>query len=570
MTLLAETFPFFASEATTSGEGIALGPIRFSFKPVPPILVTDGPEWLVRVVRRPSMEVVEEIIPDVDPEVPRTFDESWEEQANELGRFAFSTFKADGFDIQVGDVVTFYDRGLCIAGGVIRAKETAEVGRQVEGKPSIKWAGVRPLGILQEGPVLPVRGLGSTAQDRTWGWFAPGYDPVGWVAPTEIGRIDGTFRYWTGLFPDFHDQGARWVWASRRAGNPPLDEWSPEGECLALWSYTVPAGVTEVEYELVADAQAELWHEGESLMSTVYATADPDDIQRRSVSVLPGEQLVAVACVNDPDPENDQVQNPGGFAWSVAYVDPATGTRTVLAHSDNSGQMLEYPARRPGVTPGHVLLEVLAEVQAYGWCLGVVPTFTGEVASDGRPWAEVGEIGTKVGYDLWKLTSQLIAVYIDSDLHPATLEWHAWSKDTRGRASGVVFAPTDDPETSNVQEHTTTETLMRGNDLLSFSQFGWQLHRSGNDTFRVAATLGLGALPSSTEVDRWARAELDESSVNRLEHDLEILPTGDSDKPKWAFDIGDTVIIGGEPEKVQQIGGHRDRDGVIWWDEDEA
>lgn len=563
------TFPIIAGEVSTSSTGVPLAPAGFSFKPAYPVVLADGPEWLVRITRPPDLTLVEEIIPDADPEEPRTFDESHREDANELGEFRFSTWLNDDFAMQPGDLVEFYDRGLCIGGGVIRAREIFKVSKALEGKPKITWAGVRPLGVLEECLVLPVRGFGSNAQDRVWGWFAPGYDPVDWVAPTQIVQIGGTSTYWTGLFPDFHDQDAWWVWASRRAGNPPLDKWSPEGECLGLWTYSVPAGVTTVEYEMVGDAQATLWHEGEEIASTEYAYADPDQIVRRSVSVIPGDQLVAVAGVNDPDPEGDQVQNPGGFAWSVAYVDPATGERTVLAHSDNTGLMLEYPPRRPGVTPGHVLLEVLAEGQALGWCTWVAPTFTAEVDSNGVPWAEVGEIGTKVGYDLWKLASQLIAVYIDSDLTPGTNEWHAWSKGTRGRASGVVFAPsTGDPATGNLQEHTVTETLMRGNDLMTYSRFGWKLHRSGSGGRRIAATLGLGALPTSTEVDRWAHAELLEDYANRIEHDVSILPVGDSDKPYWSYGIGDTVTIDGEEQPVVSIGWERGEDGRIRWNSD--
>jgi hypothetical protein len=567
-------WPLLASEPSTSGAGLPLLPALCSAKPVTPVVLADGPAWKVVVTRRPGFTVAETIIPDTDPETPRTFDESHTEEANELGRFSFSVFDGDGFDIEVGDLVEFYDRGLCIGGGVIRAREVEKVSKSREGKQVVKFAGVRPLGILQEAPVLPSRGLGSIAQDRIWGWVGVTYDDSTWIPATLIVRLDGTSRYWTDALEGFEDRTAYWLWASRRVGNPPLDEWSPFGWCLFRQTFSVPADVSDVEIEWSADAQAELYVEGELIGVTDFANGTPTDVRRRQVSVRPGsEVLIAVAAVNNLSPGDEggaKVTNPGGVVWSVAAVEP-DGTRTVLAHSDASVVMLEYPNGRPGVTPGQVLLEVLAEAQGYGWATGVTATFTDEVDSAGRPWAEVGEIATKVGYDEWKFLSQLVAVYVDTDLTPGTWEWNAWSKGTRGRSSGVELVPSDgDPENGNLQEHTVTETLMRGNDNLTFSQFGWQLHRSGEGGFRVAATLGLGALPSSIEVDRWAQAELAESSVNRVEHDVSILPVGDSDKPYWSYGIGDTILIDGSPEVVQSISWRRDRNGVIWWDEDEA
>lgn len=567
-------FPILAGEASTSTEGVPLPAAGFSFKPAAPVVSAGEAPWKVVVTRRPDFTVVETIIPDSDPETRRTFDESHTEQANELGRFTFSVFLDDDFDIQPGDLVEFYDRGLCIGGGVVRAREIEKVSRRNETKQVVKIAGVRPLGILQEAPVLPSRGLGSIAQDRIWGWVGVTYDDATWIPATKIVRLDGTSRYWTDALDGFEDQTAYWIWASRRAGNPPLDEWSPFGWCLFRQTFNVPADVSDVEIEWAADAQAELYVEGELIGVTDFTNAVPTDVRRRQVSVRPGsEVLIAVAAVNNlsaGDEGGAKVQNPGGVIWSVAAVE-ADGTRTVLAHSDETAVMLEYPNGRPGVTPGLVLREVLAEVQEYGWAAGVTATFTDEVDSAGRPWAEVGEIATKVGYDVWKLLSQLVAVYVDTDLTPGTWEWHAWSKGTRGRASGVALVGSDgDPENGNLQEHTVTETLKRGNDMLTFSQFGWRLLREGDGGLRISATLGLGALPSAVEVDRWAQAELAESAVNRLEHDVTILPVGDSDKPYWSYGIGDSILIDGSPEVVQSIDWRRDRNGVIWWDEDEA
>ena len=551
-----------------------LDPVRYSFAPVGPVVQAADPDFLVRVVRPPAMTVVEEIIGDTDPEVPRTFDESHEEEANELGRWRFSTFDADPWNIALCDLVEFYDRGLLIGGGVVRSKQTEKVDRGSEGKRPVQWAGVRPLGVLEEATVYPTRGLGSTAQDRVWGWFGITYDDSAWGTASYVGPAEGSWPYWPAAVEDFDDTTAQRIWAARRAGNPPLQNFSPEGECLFRDTYTVPDGVSEVEVQLAGDDVIDAFHEGEPLLHSLSDSLDAPFVKarKRRVSVRPGQNLIAVAVANSADvlDEFGANQNPAFFMGAIYAIDGNGNLGDLLWHSTTAMKILEYPPSRPGVTPGLVLLELLGEAQARGCVPWVSPTFTELVDSAGRPWAEVGEIGTKVGYSLWKVCQQLISVYIDSDLTPGTNQWHAWVKDTRGRNSGVVFAPTTDPATSNLQEHTVTETLMRGNVVLSNSQFGWQQHDNSPSGRRIEATLGLGALPSFAEVDRWARAELAEDSQNLVEHDAKILPASDADKPYWSFGIGDRVTIDGSPEVVQSISWRRDRQGVIWWDEDEA
>lgn len=574
------TFLILAGETITD---IPMAAGGFSFTGGEPFIQQDStPAWRVRVTRPPALTVMLDFTGNADPEVARPFEEIHEEHANELGLFSFSSWLVDNYGVDVGDLVEFYDRGFCIGGGVIRVERTEKLSVALQGKPRVTWTGVRPIGVLEEGTVRAprpgiagvraARGLGSLTRDRTWGWFGVDYDDSSWVPATQIVRLDATSAYWTGLLPDFEDTTAYWVWASRRPTNPALDEWSPEGECLFRQTFTVPANVEEVEVEVAGDAQVTLWYEGEEGMATQYSVADPDEVRRRRFLVVPGPNLIAVAGVNDPDPEGDQVQNPGGVIWSVWSVDPATGDRlAVLAHSDSTAVMLEYPASRPGVTPAEALLDVFEELQDLGYFTWVTPTFTRDLDSAGRPWAEVGEIGTKVGFTLWKFVQQMIAVYIDTDLSPATNEWHAWSKDTRGRASGVILeaAPVGgDPELGNLDRHIITRTLKRANVVMSISRFGWHEHSFVSPGVRrIDGTLDLGAVPSEEGVDRYARAELAASDQDRVQHDAGIRPRSDADKPLWSYRVGDTVTIDGEEWTVASIKWRRDRHAQIHWDE---
>lgn len=577
------TFPILAGEASTTGTAVPVAPGLFSFVGGPVMVALDSTDdWRVRIVRPPAMTVIADIASDPDPTVARTFDESHEIQANELGSLAFSTWDADAVTalVEVGDLVEFHERGLCTGGGVIRQAADTKVSISGEAKPWTRWSGVRPIGVLEEGVIRPARagaagvyaygGLGSLAQDRIWGWFGIDYDDDSWGTATQIVRQDQASTYWTGLPTEWHDTTAYWVWAARRAGNPPLDQWSPEGFCLFRDTFAVPAGVLEVEVELAARAIAELYIEGELEMTTNATNADPDEVTRKRIPVRAGTNLLAVNCVNNPDPEGDEVANPAGVLWAVWTVNPATGERgTVLAHSDSSALILEYPANRPGVTPGVVLLGLLEEFQALGYFPWVTATFTRELDSAGSPWAEVGEIGTKCGYSFWKLVQQLVAVYIDTDMTPGTNEWHAWSKGTRGRTSGVAFvSPTGaDPATGNLRGHVVTTTLRRANVVLSYSSFGWHEHSFVSPgARRIDGTLGLGAVPSEEAVDRYARAELAESDQDRNQHEVSMLPTSDADKPLWAYDIGDTVTIDGAEQPVEAISWRRDRQGRIQWD----
>lgn len=572
-------WPFLASEPTTSGEAVPLpGGMVGVYGALPAMLATD-PDFMVRVVRpvgHPSgpMTVTAEIIPLTDPEAPRTFDESHLHEANALGRFSFSTFRDDGWDIEDGDLVEFYDRGTLIGGGVIRAHATHHVGQGiVDGNAVVVWSGVRPMGALEEAPIQPLRGEGSIAQDRLWGWVGITYDDSSWIPATVVtpyGSGSWVGSHWEDddAWDGFGDPDAFVVWAARRAGNPPLLEWSPGGETLYRQKGPVPAGVSEALIEWGGDAIAELYFEGEPQGVAYY-----DSMQSVRVPVVAGsEVLVAVAATNNIDPEGDQVHNPGGVIWSVRAIDPVTGEAgAVIMHSDSTAVMLEYPTSRPGVTPGLVMLEVLNEVHSFGYIPWVQATFTAEVDSYGRPWAEVGEIATKIGYNFWQLVDRLIAVYIDSELDPATNLWHAWSKNTRGHDTSVVYATDPDPDVSNVVDHTERRTLMRGNTIWSYSRFGWRQHSTWDGSSRrVAATLGLGALPSLQEVNRWGAAQVAESNEDGVEHDVRILPAGDYDKPYWSFTVADRVTIAGELQPVQTIGWRRDRAGVIWWDEDET
>jgi hypothetical protein len=573
--LVELAWPYLSSEVSASGQGIALGPVRYSFTPTPPVVQATDPDWLVRVVRPPAMTIVEEITDSDDPAIMRTFDEEHEDQANDLGSFKFSTWKEDAWDIQCGDLVEFYDRGVCIGGGVILVKETIELSEEEEGKPLIIWQGVRPAGVLQQYAIRPARGLGSLAQDRIWGWFGITYDDSTWIPANEIAVV-GSGYWWSfyDVVPDFEDRTARWVFARRRAGDPPMDRWAPGGECLFRQTGTIPAGVTEVEIEWAGDVMAELYFEGESIGTAFYGEGE-GNVERRRVAVVPGsEVLVAVACSNDDWPTDPvhgpKSHNPGGAIWAVHWINSAGQRGGIVMHSDSSAVMLEYPTSRPGVTPGEVLLEIRDEAQSAGYVTWLAPTFTADVDSKGRPWAEVGEIGTKVGYPFWKFVQQLISVYIDSEVSPGTHEWHAWSQGTRGGTRSVTYAATSDPDTHNLREYTRTETLMAGNVIFSFSKFGWNEHDNDPTGLKIDATLGLGALPSFSEVDKWARAELAEDSENRVEHSAEILPVSDADKPYWAYGIGDRVTIGGSSQVCASIFWRRDRHRFIHWNQEPA
>jgi hypothetical protein len=51
--LVELAWPYLSSEVSASGQGIALGPVRYSFTPTPPVVQATDPDWLVRVVRPP-------------------------------------------------------------------------------------------------------------------------------------------------------------------------------------------------------------------------------------------------------------------------------------------------------------------------------------------------------------------------------------------------------------------------------------------------------------------------------------------------------------------------------------
>lgn len=527
-----------------------------------------------KVWRPPAMTLVENIVSTDDPNDPRTFDEFHEVQDNELGRFGFSTFDVDGLDIQPGDFVAFYQDEVCLGGGWIRVRHTVRVSRNSEGKVVHQWSGARPISIFESGKIRPARGLGSTALDRAWGWFGISFDYSAFGFATEIASVDNSTHHWQyvlgddPLDPAFEDLTAFFIWDSSGT-----DEFAATGDCYFWDTATVPVGTTEVEIQMVADAQADMYIEGQRQVTTDYIYGDPkpENIKRVRVSVDAGPIRIAVKAVNNPDYDFDGNHNPAGVAAAIWALDPATGEKgTLLWHTDSSVKILAYPATPPGVTIGEVFLELLDEFQGAGYFPWITATFTTTHDSANQPWAETAEVGTKCGYSMWKLVQQCIEVFVDADVDPDTHEWNVWNKGTRGVDTDVVFEATDDPATSNVTEWIETEVLQVGNQILHYSRQGWWVTSAIFDGLKIDATLGLGALESFPAVQRYAEAQLEQSSQNLVEHDVAIEPTGVGDTPVYAFDIGDRVTIGGELQRVVQMGWRRDENGRIHWDADEA
>jgi hypothetical protein len=247
---------------------------------------------------------------------------------------------------------------------------------------------------------------------------------------------------------EWPDPNCEWIWA-------PGSTWmlAPGGPCYARTTFLVPDGVTAVRIYFAFDATGTLYLDGQEVGTNEWAL-DTWKASQEEMPVTPGWHTIACQCSNDilsPDDAN-QTQNPGGMLVAVYASGPAGNTGPRLRTS-NQWRFLAYPPEPPGMTPGEAMLHCIAEAQRRGAIAALQCAFDRYTDSAGHPWPIVGDIATKVGYDLLTFFRELAGTYIDIAMAPGCFELYAWALGGRGEYTGVnLTSPTDtaDPTTGNL------------------------------------------------------------------------------------------------------------------------
>jgi hypothetical protein len=530
----------------------------------------DVPVPLAITVRRASDPWVPVVVLDQGK------DFQWQDELNEAGggSFVLANDDPDLAYIQPGDRVLFEVEGYAAFTVLPRELESVAVAEGEEAGQLTTVSGPGTLAVLEDALVYPSRGVGvwPIEEDRVFSWPSPDYNDEWWGTAVEMAKwSDAT--YWTttsaaGSPPapsDWPDPDARWIWGQGWSWR-----WAPDGSCYVRRQFDVPEGYRRIDVYVALDWTGDIFIDGQNIGSNTWEIQDTNFFQQE-VDITPGTHNIAISCLNDVDPEGDQVQNPGGILCAI-YLVGNGGRQDLLLHSDASWKMLAYPASPPGMTPGEAMWHCIREAKDRALLLDLDVTFDNTVDSAGVPWPVVGDIATKVGTDLLTFFRELSETYIDFAMSPAGNVLWAWAAGTRGIERAVALhTPTDptDPTTGNLGQLRHTRVFGATQRALVRWAGGWSQVGSPVPTGREVL-LGLGALQVEDEMLRVSQAQLADFADPRTEIAADVVPMGLADLPVVAFGVGDFITVpdfDGTPtvERVISIGGTLDENGRLSW-----
>lgn len=376
----------------------------------------------------------------------------WQDRLNDAGAASF-VLAEDDPDlalIEPSDFVVVELDGTAVFTMVIRELNRVAVDPGEEAAQLTTVSGLSSVAVLDEALVYGIRPLWCwpVEDDRLFSWPAFDYDDSAWPRPIVLARWDDP-TYWSegsvvGAPPapaDFPDPDGTWMWA-------PGGTWqyAPAGPCYFRGVFDVPAAYNKVGVYFAADDVGHIYFDGQRIGDNTWSL-DSWRSYNETIEVTPGLHVIGVEATNAFDPTSDASgdHNPGGVLCTV-YGLGAGGERVeVLLRSDDQWVVLPYPDPPPGMTPGEVLGHCVREAQARGGLAGVTLSFNDDVDSDGTAWPLLGDVSTKIGYDLLTFIKELSNTYIDFAMAPGALVLHAWVHDGRGVDTGVDHHRATDP-----------------------------------------------------------------------------------------------------------------------------
>lgn len=403
------------------------------------------------------------------------------------------------------------------------------------------FSGTGHLGLLHEAVVMPARGAGTkpVQEDRRFNWASLDLNDSGWATATVIAIQSADISInpqWADTPSGWADPSAGWIWA--RSGTVSA---AAVGWCYTRKRFTVPPGVSHLAIDATADNGGEVYLDGDLIITMDNFTG----IFSALIEVTEGEHLLAISGTNPLD--TIAPANPAGIlaaAWSAT----ADGTRgDLLVHTDVTWLIVEYPDHPPGMNVGEVVTILLAEAQADGLLPGWTLSFDADVDTDGQPWADYGDIATKVGTDYRTFfLDELCQTYCDMNAQPGGLVLDAYAHDGLGSASTVeLHTPTDptDPRTGNILDLTHTRRSVTASEFLTRWTGGWDLVDIDPLTRPKRTTLGLGAQQSLPEVDRLATEQLTRYANIRTAITCRMRPQTEAETPYVGLGKGDTLTV---------------------------
>lgn len=376
----------------------------------------------------------------------------WQDRLNDAGAasFVLADDDPDLALIEPSDLVVIEVNDTPAFTMVIRELDRTAVAGGEEAAQLTTVSGLGHVAVLDEALVYGIRPLWCwpIEDDRLFSWPVFDYDDTAWDRPIVLARWDDA-TYWAegsviGNPPapsDFPDHDGTWMWAPGATW-----QYAPAGTCYFRGVFNVPDTYNKIGLYVAADDIGHVYFDGQRIGENTWALENWRTYNE-TIEVTPGLHVIGVEAVNAYDPASAASgdHNPGGVLCSVYGLGAGGALAEVLLRSDDQWVVLAYPDSPPGMTPGEVITHCVTEAQARGGLAGVTLGFDRYVDSDGTPWPLLGEVSTKIGYDLLTFIKELANTYIDFAMRPGELVLDAWVRDGRGTNTGVDLHPATDP-----------------------------------------------------------------------------------------------------------------------------
>lgn len=438
----------------------------------------------------------------------------------------------------------------------VRVAADGPAGRIIEAKGD----GVRS--VLRRGFILPFLDLAQErplTTRRIHGGASPGIDTSDWTTPTVLSRTSSQPARPIAM----PSNDSRWIWGETESDSMTI------GDCWARRWFTLTEQ-KQVVFLVTADDIFDDWLHGCELQRV--EPAFPAEVWHkpwRSPMLLnPGTYVYTVHATN---------QGGKGGLIAEAWTTTATGLDDMLFMSgvptggpldflygedDEAWQVLFNPADPPGMTPGEMVDEWLAECHARGELLDVsAGSYTAELDSAGDPWSEkvpleVDATGTfEDGFDV------LCASYVDGCVSKTDgLVIDMWNKDPgRGQSRPIVLQQSakqirsDETETDGKVENTVLLVHDRGirrfESPLSVLAYG----------VRPGGKINCGSISDPAVLDQIATAYLYPRTNPQQSRRVEMTSTLEFDAEE-----GDTISVEDDEDlRVMEIGFELQPDGRL-------
>jgi len=403
---------------------------------------------------------------------------SWQDVYNEVGTGEFSLPYDDPQGVQIvpGTQVRCYLDGIHVFTWAVEEPPTiTAVADSEEAGQEYQVSGSGKANLLAGGRVYPYKGTAPQviAQHRIYSFASPDYPNLAaWVPAFEIAP-------WSTIDP-LRRAIVEYTTVSSISEIEDVVELVPAPAPLgwlvpdAIWiwgqSDTLPTGFNyfrgsfelTTETKLVIGATADnywtLYLDGVPILGDQGDVSGWLQHKRVELQLAAGTYYLAAVVENIPleglAPEN----NPAGFLCAVYTVDADDKLLTTIYTSSGSWIALPYPTPAPGWTPGQIMLDAIAEVQARGGLVGFTCDFTGTLDSGGDPWVGSGGAGsfvpgyaTPIGSTVLDVLNDLFDLgWIDWRYDAASDRLQMWSKGTGSVHTTIEFGLTGDVDTQNL------------------------------------------------------------------------------------------------------------------------